>query len=189
MNSKIKNTVTTLSSIAVIMFCFGYVLVPIYDVFCDITGLNGKTGVISKNEANSLSFDINRSVTVEFDTNVNSKLPWKFHADTRKINVIPGKLVEVSFQVESLAANQTFGKAVPSVTPPKGSIYFNKTECFCFSEQDLGPGERKTMSVRFVVDPALPLDVKSLVLSYTFFAMEKNVTTRNKDLKINSNKI
>lgn len=189
MKSEIKNTVTALSSIAAIMFCFGYVLVPIYDVFCDITGLNGKTGIISQNEADSLSADVNRSVTVEFDTNVNSELPWKFHADTRKISVTPGELVEVSFEVVSLVANQTYGRAVPSVTPPKGSIYFNKTECFCFSQQDLGPGERKTMSVRFVVDPALPSDVTSLVLSYTFFAVEKKVSARNKGLPTNSNKI
>lgn len=189
MDKEIKKTVIKLSSTAVLMFGFGYVLVPIYDVFCDITGLNGKTGVISQYEANNLGADKNRSIAVEFDTNVNSRLPWRFSVDTRKVMVTPGEVVEVSFEVENLTANLTYGQAIPSVTPPKGSIYFNKTECFCFSRQDLGPGERKTMTVRFVVDPALPTEVKSMVLSYTFFPISDNVSGHNKDFESNKIKI
>ena len=151
------------------MFGFGYLLVPLYDVICEITGFNGKTGSISINDASEITVDSSRLVTVGFDTNVNSELQWSFKANSKKISVHPGEAGEVSFSVKNLTNKSITGQAVPGVVPSIGSIYFNKTECFCFTQQVLKPGEEKEMSVRFVVDPSMPDSVRALVLSYTFF--------------------
>ena len=134
MIQKNKQTVIYLTSVAVLMFGFGYLLVPLYDVICDITGFNGKTGSISINKANEMIIDRSRLVTVEFDTNVNSALQWSFRANSKKISVHPGEIGEVSFSVKNLANRPIIGQAVPSVVPSIGSIYFNKTECFCFTQ-------------------------------------------------------
>jgi len=162
-------TAARLSLVAVFMFGFGYAMVPLYDVFCEITGLNGKTGEISDTDADTLKIDADRLVTVEFDSNVNSELPWEFRPGKRKIQVHPGEVTEVLFYARNLTGRTNAGQAVPSVAPAKGSVYFSKTECFCFSRQVLGPGERKQMPVRFVIDPRLPESIGVLTLSYTFF--------------------
>ena len=172
---KNRSTVFTLVMVSIAMFGFGYALVPLYDVFCDITGLNGKTGEITVSEASTLTVDTSRLVTVEFDTNVSSKLPWEFRAEKRTMKVHPGEVNEAIFYASNLADHQITGQAVPSVAPAKASLYFNKTECFCFSQQILSSGESKQMPVRFVIDPALPESVELLTLSYTFFAAPESV--------------
>lgn len=154
---------------ALAMFGFGYALVPIYDVFCEITGLNGKTGELSAERAGRLAVDEDRLITVEFDTNVNSRLNWEFRPAVRRMDVHPGRVYEAIFHVSSRESFDTVGRAVPSVAPAKGSLYFDKTECFCFSEQPLKAGESRPMPVRFVIDPGLPDNVDTLTLSYTFF--------------------
>lgn len=158
-----------LALIAVAMFGFGYVLVPIYNVFCDVTGLNGKTGELSAAEAEKLTIARDRQVTVTFDTNVNGELPWKFKAKQVKVTVHPGEVTEVMFMAENMSDREIVGQAIPSVAPAKASIYFNKTECFCFSQQTLEPKESRDMPVRFVIDPAMPEEITTLTLSYTFF--------------------
>ena len=155
--------------VAVAMFGFGYALVPLYDVLCDITGLNGKTGEISQSEAETNRVDVDRLVTVEFDTNVNSALPWKFKAVDKKLVVHPGKVTEAVFIAVNTSASEVTGQAVPSVAPAQASLYFNKTECFCFSRQTLAAHEQKKMVVRFVVETDLPKKISTLTLSYTFF--------------------
>lgn len=160
------------------MFGFGYALVPLYDVFCELTGLNGKTGEISVSEAGRMTVDTTRLVTVEFDTNVNSQLEWEFRSDLKRMQVHPGQVNEAIFHVRNLADHQIAGRAVPSVAPTKASLYFNKTECFCFSQQVLGPGESRAMPVRFVVDPGMPDSVEVLTLSYTFFVSAEQAVTR-----------
>ncbi len=172
---KNRSTVVTLVMVSIAMFGFGYALVPLYDVFCDLTGLNGKTGEITVSEASTLTVDTSRLITVEFDTNVSSKLPWEFSAEKRTMKVHPGKVNEAIFYATNLANHQTTGQAVPSVAPAKASLYFNKTECFCFSQQILSSGESKQMPVRFVIDPALPESIELLTLSYTFFAAPESV--------------
>ncbi|MCZ6804010.1 MAG: cytochrome c oxidase assembly protein [Proteobacteria bacterium] len=162
-------TAKKLGLIAIAMFGFGYVMVPIYDVLCDITGLNGKTGEISQSEAKAGVIDRDRLVTVEFDTNVNPALPWKFKAVKYMMQVRPGEVTEAVFIVENESDKSVIGQAVPSVAPELASLYFNKTECFCFTKQLLGPGERKEMIVRFVVGSELPEKIKIMTLSYTFF--------------------
>lgn len=154
---------------AIVMFGFGYALVPLYDVFCEVTGLNGKTGAITQAEAEATVVDTQRMITVAFDANVNAGLPWRFGPEQRRVQVHPGEIGEAFFYAENLSGRAVVGQAVPSVAPAKASPYFNKTECFCFTQQVLAPGERRVMPVRFIVDPDLPQGVTTLTLSYTFF--------------------
>ncbi len=162
-------TVKKLFVFTIAMFGFGYAMVPIYDLLCDITGLNGKTGEISQSEAETKHVDIDRLVTIEFDTNVNPALPWKFKAAEYKMKVHPGEIAEAVFIVENESDRSVIGQAVPSVAPAQASLFFNKTECFCFIKQTLESGERKEMIVRFVIDTELPEKISTMTLSYTFF--------------------
>jgi len=151
------------------MFGFGFALVPLYSVFCDITGLNGKTGRIDAEHALTAQVDRDRLVTVELLGSVNSDLPWEFRPMVRQLRVHPGEVTEVHYLARNRKDSRVTGQAVPSVAPGLAAKYFNKTECFCFTRQTLQAGEAKEMPVRFVVDPALPEDVVRISLSYTFF--------------------
>jgi cytochrome c oxidase assembly protein subunit 11 len=164
-----QRTVKRLGIAAVAMFGFGFALVPLYDVFCDITGINGKTGRIELEEALSQQVDEDRLVTVEFLATVHSDLPWEFRPVVKKIRVHPGEVTEVNYLARNMTDNLVAGQAVPSLAPGLAAKYFNKTECFCFTRQTLGPGESKEMPLRFVVDPALPENVRTVSLSYTFY--------------------
>ena len=167
-----QKVVKRLGIAAVLMFGFGFALVPLYDVFCDITGLNGKTGRIELEEALSQTVDEDRLVTVEFLGVVHSELPWEFRPMVRRIKVHPGEVTEVNYYAMNKTDNIVAGQAIPSLAPGLAAKYFNKTECFCFTRQSLGPGEAKEMPLRFVVDPALPENVRTVSLSYTFFQAE-----------------
>ncbi|MEN9728263.1 MAG: cytochrome c oxidase assembly protein subunit, partial [Pseudomonadota bacterium] len=155
--------------VVVAMFGFGYLLVPLYDVFCEVTGLNGKTGRMSSAQAESMTPDPSRLVTVEFVTNVNSGFQWSFKPLVSRVEVNPGEQMEVMFEVTNRASEASIGQAVPSVAPNEAARYFSKTECFCFTEQKLAAGETRQMPVRFIVDPRLPKNIESLTLGYTFF--------------------
>ena len=176
---------------AACMFGFGYALVPIYDVLCDVTGLNGKTGEVSQVEAEAKNVDVERLVTVEFDTNVNPGLPWRFEAAKFKMNVHPGEIAEATFVVENISDKPVLGQAIPSLVPPLASLYFDKTECFCFTTQLLEPGERKEMIVRYVVGSELPENISTMTLSYTFFkapGSDDVVVSETKPVKATSTK-
>jgi cytochrome c oxidase assembly protein subunit 11 len=162
-------TASKLALVALLMFGFGYALVPLYNVFCEVAGINGKTGEISLAQAAEQDVDMDRLVTVEFVTSVNSELLWKFKPVQRKLSVHPGEIYEALFLVQNLSNETMLGQAVPSVAPQRASLYFNKTECFCFTQQRLGPGEQKELPVRFIVDPDMPGNINILTLSYTFF--------------------
>lgn len=164
-----RRVVRRLFIVVLAMFGFGFALVPLYDVFCDITGINGKTGRIAAEEALTRQVDEQRLVTVEFLASVNSDLPWEFHPLVRKIQVHPGEIREVHYFAQNRTAHSIVGQAVPSLAPGLAAKYFNKTECFCFTQQTLGPGEGREMPLRFVVDPDLPADVRTVSLSYTFY--------------------
>lgn len=167
---KQKNTklVKKLLLVVLAMFGFGYALVPIYDVFCDITGLNGKVDLAA---ANNLQYkiDANRNITVEFVTSLNETTPMKFRAITNKIKIHPGEFYTVNFFAENLTDKSMNSQAIPSISPGAAAEYFHKTECFCFTEQKFAAHESKTMPVRFVVDPAIPERYKTITLAYTFF--------------------
>ena len=152
----------------VAMFGFGFALVPLYDVFCNVTGLNGKTG----DQVSSFSaagVDTSREIKVEFLTSLNEYMPWEFTALQDTIKVHPGQPTKVDFLVKNKTNKDMVGQAIPSVAPGIAAKYFQKTECFCFTEQVLRAGEEKVMPVVFVVDPSISEDVREITLSYTFF--------------------
>lgn len=171
-----QRVITRLLLLVVMMFGFGYALVPLYDVFCDITGLNGKTGDRITLDSNQ-TVDKSRIVRVTFLATLNESMPWKFQPQTSFIEVHPGQPETIYYTATNTASKNITGQAVPSVAPGLAAAYFHKTECFCFTEQELKPGEEKLMPVTFVVDKDLPQNMNELILSYTFF------TSPNQDQK------
>ncbi len=167
-----KQTQLTLKKcliVVVLMGGFGYALVPLYDVICDITGLNGKTGIATEQTLATQVVDENHTVTVQFDGTVNSRLPWSFKPVKFSMEVVPGKMYTAEYIAQNIADYDVTGQAVPSVAPNEASMYFDKTECFCFTQQLLKPGESKNMPVTFIVRSDIPKDIDVLTLSYTFF--------------------
>jgi cytochrome c oxidase assembly protein subunit 11 len=164
-----RRIVTRLAVVVLAMFGFGFALVPLYDVFCKVTGLNGKTGRIALEQALSEKVDDQRMVTVEFLATVNSGLPWEFRPVVKKVRVHPGAITEVRYYARNLTDASVTGQAIPSLAPGLAARYFNKTECFCFTRQTLDPREAREMPLRFVVDPDLPAEVRTVSLSYTFY--------------------
>lgn len=152
-----------------LMFGFGYALVPLYNVFCEVTGINGKTGQLSAAEADAMMPDLSREVTVEFVTSVGAGLAWQFSAPAQKIVVHPGVVTAVEFEVTNNAGRDMIGQAIPSVAPSTAARYFSKTECFCFNQQPLAAGRVNKLPVRFIIDPKLPIEVQTVTLGYTFF--------------------
>ena len=153
------------------MFGFGYALVPLYDVFCEVTGLGGRTGVV---QAGTLpaTVDESRLVTISFDVTVNSALPWELLPSQPEMRVHPGRLYKTHYVAKNRSSRPTTGRAVPSVVPAVASKYLNKTQCFCFTTQHLEAGEERRMPVHFVVSEQLPERVEALTLSYIFFDAE-----------------
>lgn len=150
------------------MFAFGYALVPLYDVFCDLTGINGKTNAVAV--ADTLyKVDKNREINIEFISSVNKFTPMIFKSLRKKIKVHPGQYYTVNFYAKNKTNKAMIARAIPSITPGPAAQYFKKTECFCFSQQTFKAHEAKTMPVRFVIDPALPAHYTTLTLAYTFF--------------------
>lgn len=151
------------------MFGFGFALVPLYNVFCDITGLNGKTGVVSSAEAAHYAVDESREISVQFITSLNANLGWQFSPVTHTMKVHPGKVYQALFFAKNTYDKPMVGQAVPSVMPATASRYFSKTECFCFTQQAFAAGEGRDLPVSFVIDPKLPNNITTITLSYTFF--------------------
>jgi cytochrome c oxidase assembly protein subunit 11 len=156
-----------LALFAVCMFGFGFALVPFYRAICEITGINS---LVKRDEPLNTQVDTSRWVTVEFDANTRG-LAWTFAPAERSVRVHPGQLVHVLYQVRNNSGTAIAGQAIPSYGPQVAAGYFRKMECFCFQKQELGPGESRAMPVVFVVDPALPREVTTVTLSYTFFEL------------------
>ena len=153
---------------AVGMFAFGFfVLPPLYDVFCDITGFGGRTNstAVAATEAPGLS----RTIRIEFVTTVNQYAPWEFSADVDSMEVHPGKMYFATFSATNLSAGQLIGQAVPSVAPVTANEHFKKIECFCFTSQEFAANEERALPLQFIVDPDLPEYVDTITLSYTLF--------------------
>lgn len=153
--------------VAVGMFGFGYLLVPAYDVFCEITGLGGRTNETPASVA--AAPDDSRAVDLEFVTTVNGSAPWTFRPASPGMTVHPGGLYEATFVATSLADRAKVAQAVPSVVPQTAAEHFKKLECFCFTTQAFEPHETRELLVRFIVDPELPEYVDTITLSYTLF--------------------
>ena len=157
-----------LSGVVLIMFGFGYGLVPFYNVMCRLTRQND-IGVAD--QVKNTQVDSARVVTVEFDTNTRN-LPWQFKAMQSSMRVHPGEMSQAVFEVRNDKNYAVSGQAIASYGPAFAAQYFKKIECFCFRQQTLGPSETRRMPVVFTVDSALPKDVNTITLSYTFFEIE-----------------
>jgi cytochrome c oxidase assembly protein subunit 11 len=152
-------------------FLFGFAMVPVYRIVCEhVLGIKLAEGAADQTALTGLVEDASRTIRVQFVASVNSKLPWTFVPEQGSVDVHPGKLTEVWFDANNHAGEAIVGNAVPSVAPSTSSLFFTKTECFCFTEQVLNAGESRRMPVRFFVDPRLPTNVHELTLSYTFYA-------------------
>jgi cytochrome c oxidase assembly protein subunit 11 len=164
-----RKLAATLLAIAAGMFAFGvFALPPLYDVFCEVTGLGGKTNAEAATVVD-VAVDESREIDLEFVTTVNEYAPWHFAAATQGMTVHPGGLYEAMFVARNLTDEHKIAQAVPSVAPQQAASYFKKLECFCFTAQEFAPAEEKVMPVRFIVASDLPEYIDTITLSYTFF--------------------
>ena len=149
------------------MFGFGFALVPLYDVFCEITGFGGRTNETAATVAEAPDFD--REIRVEFVTTTNSYAPFEFSAAVDSMTVTPGKMYFATFTAKNLTGEEKVARAVPSVSPVAAATHFKKIECFCFTSQQFLANEERAMPLQFIVDPELPDYVDTISLQYTFF--------------------
>ena len=170
--SGLSNLVVKLIVICVVMFGFGYAMVPLYEAFCRVTGFGGKTDVIEEAAAAATPLS-DRDVAVTFTSHSHTALPWEFKPVDRAMDVKLGEVKEAKFFVKNYSDRPITGMATFNVTPPRAGFHFKKTECFCFTKQVMQPGEEQEMVVRFMLDAEMPDDVHELTLSYTFFDNEK----------------
>ena len=162
--------------VAVGMFGFAFALVPLYNVFCELTGINGKT---SGQAAVSVQTSpiMEREVTIQFLAHVGRGMPWEFRPTESRLRVRLGEVNETSFYVRNHANQAVTGQAVPSVAPGLASRYLHKIECFCFTQQTLEAGEEMEMLVKFYMGIDLPADINTLSLSYALFPVTVAQTT------------
>jgi len=171
--AKAKRTlgISRLLVLPLAVFVLSFSLVPLYRIACEkVFGIRIERGA---SQAVFVADNGKRTVRVEFDGGVNSRLPWVFYPEKLSIEVIPGELNEVKYFARNTSENALVGSAVPSVAPARASSFFNKVECFCFTAQTLYGGEQREMPIRFIVDPDLPSDIRTLTLSYTFYKNER----------------
>lgn len=160
-----------LAVLAVAMFGFGFALVPAYKVFCDVTGLGGRTAAAA--QAVIEQPDTDRSVRLEFLASVDRRAPFEFRPSVGSIEVQPGRIYETTYFARNLRDTSIVSQAVPSVAPGTAADFLKKIECFCFTQQEFGPGEGRELGVTFMIDPGLPAHIDTLTLSYALFALEK----------------
>jgi cytochrome c oxidase assembly protein subunit 11 len=173
--SNSNNLVARLAAVTVLMFGFGFALVPLYDVFCDITGLNGKTNTEAYVPASEV-VDQSRQVRVQFIAHNSQGMPWDFKPDVFELLVHPGEQIHTTFFAHNPLQKAMVAQAIPSVAPGRAAAYFHKTECFCFNQQALEGGQSIDMPLTFVVDRELPSSVTTITLSYTLFDVTNGVS-------------
>lgn len=177
LDHKNRKLVLKLVLVVVGMFLFAtFIMPPLYEAFCDITGLNGKVELkaaaapeATDSTASGATLD---TVRTQFTTKVDRAIPWHFESKTKSLDVVPGKPVTLSFEVTNLAKIGMSGRAVPSVTPAQATGYLRKMECFCFQEQFLEAGETKEMPLQFYFAEDMPEEIQEVTLSYTLYKME-----------------
>lgn len=179
--------------VAVVVFVFGlsYASVPLYKVFCQVTGFGGTTQRVTDLQKKIITPIANgKLIKVDFTANVHSTMPWKFRPSQQSIKVVPGETALAFYTVTNPTAKPITGVATYNVFPPKAGLYFNKIQCFCFEEQRLGPHEEVDMPVFFFLDPELVDDpamnnVTNITLSYTFFKTDNDEGIVDNAVKIN----
>ena len=171
-----------LLAIVAAAFAFGFALVPLYDVLCLATGLNGKTagaadspgglsfgGIQSNPSVPPSRIDLSRTLTVEFTDTVMPGLPWDMQPLTTSLDLHPGELHQALFRVHNRSNKPLVGQAIPSISPGTAARYFQKLDCFCFSQQTFAPGETRDLQVTFIVRPEIDKDIRTITLAYAFF--------------------
>ena len=160
--------------IAVVMFGFGFALVPLYNVFCSATGLNGKTSNQPAQVKAAQTQPEERLVTIEFLSNPGTTSGWHFHPATTKLRVHPGQLYSTHYLARNPTDHPVIVRAVPSVAPGLAAQYLQKTECFCFTRQVFAPGEARDLPLRFMINPEVPSEVGTLSLAYTLYVQDSS---------------
>lgn len=168
-----RKLVIRLLLLVVASVLFVIALVPLYNVLCQLTGLNGKTEGTASEALKTLKVDETRWVTVEFTSSVMPGLSWQFEPKQSSIKVHPGKMQLALYTARNVTNQKAAGQAVPSVSPGQAAQYFKKIECFCFQRQELKAGESRDMPLTFYVSPELPREIKTITLSYAFFSAVK----------------
>jgi cytochrome c oxidase assembly protein subunit 11 len=158
-----------LGFVALFFVGFGFAMVPLYDVICEITGLNGKTNTVAMVADKNTQVDLSRSVNVEFLSHTMPGVGLTFKPEQFSIRIHPGAISHMNYTVTNNSDQVFVGQAIPSITPAVAAQHFEKLECFCFSQQTFQPGESRTMPVVFVVNPKMDRDLGTVTLSYTFF--------------------
>ncbi|WP_428440590.1 cytochrome c oxidase assembly protein [Photobacterium sagamiensis] len=171
-----QRSLWSLVLMAVLMFGFAFALVPLYDVFCDITGINGKTANTPTTQIRQV--DRGREVTVEFVAYINPGMDWIFEPQITRVVVNPGQIQTIKYTARNLTANSSVGQAVPSVSPGQAARYFNKIECFCFNHQPLEAGGSAELPLVFYIDPELPEEISTLTLAYTLYNAQPESTAQ-----------
>ena len=170
MNAELARTLKKVGLVSAGSFVFAFSLVPLYNAACEkVFGIKLERGAAGRQQMAGVKADDTRTVRIQFDGTVNSKLAWEFKPVQSSMEVHPGRQYEAMFVAHNRAAEAIVGNAAPSIAPNQASGYFTKTECFCFTEQMLAAGEQRLMPVRFIVNPSLPGDVGTITLSYTFY--------------------
>lgn len=162
-----RKTLRRLILVAVGMFGFGFAMWPLYNVFCDLTGLGGRSIEIAENNDGAVASD--RRIKIRFDANVNSSLSWEFQPQQKVEEYQLGVPNEALYLAMNPTDKADIGQATYNVMPAEASLYFVKTQCFCFTEQLLNPHESMEMPVYFYIKPDLPEDIEDITLSYTFY--------------------
>jgi cytochrome c oxidase assembly protein subunit 11 len=175
MFSENQTMLKKLTVFTAVMFAFGFALVPIYKKICEVTGVND----FMKPEAvKNTQIDTSRTIKVEFDANARN-VPWNFRPEVTSLNVHPGELTTVVYEVSNTTGRDMTGQAIPSYGPTQAAEHFKKLECFCFAKQTFAAHEKRMMPVVFLVDPELPKDINTITLSYTFFEMPGGAPAAN----------
>jgi len=168
MNTGSRKTIMTLCFAVIGMFTFSFALIPLYNVFCEVTGLNGKIELRVTNDTN-IEIDNGRDISVQFVSHNNEEMPWVFKPSEDIINIKTGKYHTATFYVKNTTNTKMTAQAIPSVAPSNAAPYLKKLECFCFEQQELAPGEEALLPIRLIFDDGLPSTIKNVVLSYTIF--------------------
>ena len=159
-------------------FAFGFALIPLYDVLCDLTGF-GNQKALAEQRLSVEAPDDTRTITVDFVAELPSVGNWEFRPLVASMQIHPGRLYATQFMAHNLTGKNTVAQAVPNIAPGQAAGYFRKTECFCFTPQHFAVNEQRPMAVRFVVDPAIPRSVDRITLSYTFYDDSTRVGSLN----------
>ncbi|GEN27106.1 cytochrome c oxidase assembly protein [Halovibrio variabilis] len=180
----VRRTVIRTIAVLIGMFAFAFALVPLYDVFCRITGLNGKVDATAQSIVHE-EVDETRVINVQFITRGSPGLPWRMSVETHQMSVHPGQMAEVDFTFTNNSHSENWGRAVPSVSPSNATPHLRKISCFCFQEQHLQGNERLTIPLVFQLARDLPADINTVTLVYTLYPVAHEIQNASLDSLLN----